>query len=453
MHKKWIALMLALLLVVSLCAVSALAEEAGSDDPTETAGETLDGEAASESPEDGEIEGAEESETSSPAGPDPAPATDPETGDLIDTGYVPDAVGSVTFENVERRMRESNLQVLSLQESVDMLESIDYADLQEDLRKQLNQIAKGQWYMVLMGQSGTLAYEQMDQAYEAVREQFDAIKDGDMQEDNTSSMRQLKNLQDQIIMAGETTYVALAAMELQEASLQRQLAAMNRTVEEMELRYQLGQISSLQPSQTKAGQASLASGLATLQMNIRTYKNQLEMLLGADMTGAIQMGAVPTVTEKQIASMDVEADLQAAKEQSYELLAASNTLSDERESFEDNYGGGDSLTSRQAKHTWQAAQYTYNNTVQDYERRFQALYDQVNDYRQIWEASKVSLETQKLSYASSELQYQQGTISHNTLLDAADDLSDAEEAVQSAAIDLFSAYNTYCWAVQHGILN
>ena len=453
MHKKWIALMLALLLVVSLCAVSALAEEAGSDDPTETAGETLDGEAASESPEDGEIEGAEEAETSSPAGPDPAPATDPETGDLIDTGYVPDAVGSVTFENVERRMRESNLQVLSLQESVDMLESIDYADLQEDLRKQLNQIAKGQWYMVLMGQSGTLAYEQMDQAYEAVREQFDAIKDGDMQEDNTSSMRQLKNLQDQIIMAGETTYVALAAMELQEASLQRQLAAMNRTVEEMELRYQLGQISSLQLSQTKAGQASLASALATLQMNIRTYKNQLEMLLGADMTGAIQMGAVPTVTEKQIASMDVEADLQAAKEQSYELLAASNTLSDERESFEDNYGGGDSLTSRQAKHTWQAAQYTYNNTVQDYERRFQALYDQVNDYRQIWEASKVSLETQKLSYASSELQYQQGTISHNTLLDAADDLSDAEEAVQSAAIDLFSAYNTYCWAVQHGILN
>ena len=64
MHKKWIALMLALLLVVSLCAVSALAEEAGSDDPTETAGETLDGEAASESPEDGEIEGAEESASS-----------------------------------------------------------------------------------------------------------------------------------------------------------------------------------------------------------------------------------------------------------------------------------------------------------------------------------------------------------------------------------------------------
>ena len=452
MRKKWIALALAAALILSLGAVSALAESETqtpeTQDPVteeETTPQGEDGELSQEeTPEEDAGDEGEETQPVSPAGPDQA---------LPDTDYVPDAMGSVTFANVERRMREGNLNILALQESVDMLESIDYADLQEDLRKQLNQIAKGQWYMVLMGQSGTLAYEQMDQAYEAVREQFDAIKDGDMQEDNTSSMRQLKNLQDQIIMAGETTYVALAAMELQEASLQRQLAAMNRTVEEMELRYQLGQISSLQLSQTKAGQASLASGLATLQMNIRTYKNQLEMLLGADMTGAIQMGAVPAVTEKQIASMDVEADLQAAKEQSYELLAASNTLSDERESFEDNYGGGDSLTSRQAKHTWQAAQYTYNNTVQDYERRFQALYDQVNDYRQIWEASKVSLETQKLSYASSELQYQQGTISHNALLDAADDLSDAEEAVQSAAIDLFSAYNTYCWAVQHGILN
>lgn len=335
-----------------------------------------------------------------------------------------------------------------------MLNSIDYADLQEDLRQQLNQIAQGQWYMVLMGQSGTLAYEQMDQAYDAVREQFDAIKDGEMQKDNADALRNVQNLQDQIIMAGEATYVALATMELQEASLERQLEATNRTVEEMELRYQMGQISALQLSQTKAGQASLASGLATMQMNLRTYKTQLQMLLGAEMTGELELGAVPAVTEEQLASMDVEADLLAAKERSYELLDASNTLEDERESFEDNYSyNSTSLTSQQALHTWQAAQYTYDNTVQDYERRFRLLYDQVNDYQQIWEASKVSLETQKLSYAASELQYEQGTISHNALLTARDELSDAEEAVQSAAIDLFSAYNTYCWAVQNGILN
>ena len=43
--------------------------------------------------------------------------------------------------------------------------------------------------------------------------------------------------------------------------------------------------------------------------------------------------------------------------------------------------------------------------------------------------------------------------SHNALLAAEDDLREAEETVRSAAGDLFSTYNTYCWAAQHGILN
>lgn len=466
MRKRWMALLLALALTLSCGVGFALAEEAD-EASSQNAAEGADGESAGESSpgetgegqtpsEPGEGEDSE-AEPPSPAGPDPEPAVDPETGEAVDTGYVPDPVGSVTFENVERRMREGNLQVLALQESVDMLNSIDYAELQEDLRKQVNQIAQAQWYMVLMGQNGTLAYEQMDQAYEAVREQFDAIKDGEMQADNADSIRNLKALQDQIILAGEATYVALAAMELQEDSLERQLAGTNRTVEEMELRYQMGQISALQLSQTKAGQASLASGLETMRMNLRTYKIQMQLLLGAEMTGELELGPVPAVTQKQLEAMDLEADLAAAKERSYDLYTAAQTLEDEREAYKnsgDRYGYNEEhLEFRQAKHTWQAAQYTYNNTVQDFERRFRQLYDQVQDYWQIWQASQISLETQRLSCQADELRYEQGTISHNALLSARDELANAEGTAASAATDLFSAYNTYCWAVENGILN
>ena len=434
MRKKWIALALAAALILSLGAVSALAESETQDPVTEeeTTPQGEDGELSQEeTPEEDAGDEGEETQPVSPAGPDQA---------LPDTDYVPDAMGSVTFANVERRMRKGNLNILALQESVDMLESIDYADLQEDLRKQLNEIAKGQWYMVLMGQSGTEAYKQMDKAYAAVREQFDAIKDGEMQSDNADSIRQLHHLQDQIILSGEATYVAVAAMEIQAASLQRQLEAANRTVEEMSLRYQLGQISALQLSQAKAGQSSLASGLETLRMNLKTYKAQLQMLLGAEMNGQLQLGAIPAVTAQQLADMDVERDLEDERETYQE--AGDRYAYDEKE-----------MSFRQAKHTWQAAQFNYNNTVQDYERRFRSLYDQVQDYHQVWQASQVSLESQKLSFAASELKYQQGTISHNALLTAQDDLSNAEEAVKQAANDLFSAYNTYCWAVQNGILN
>lgn len=456
MRKKWIALALAAALILSLGAVSALAESETqtpeTQDPVteeETTPQGEDGELSQEeTPEEDAGDEGEETQPVSPAGPDQA---------LPDTDYVPDAMGSVTFANVEHRMREGNLNILALQESVDMLESIDYADLQEDLRKQLNEIAKGQWYMVLMGQSGTEAYKQMDKAYAAVREQFDAIKDGEMQSDNADSIRQLHHLQDQIILSGEATYVAVAAMEIQAASLQRQLEAANRTVEEMSLRYQLGQISALQLSQAKAGQSSLASGLETLRMNLKTYKAQLQMLLGAEMNGQLQLGAIPAVTAQQLADMDVERDLETSKSRSYDLYTAGQTLEDERETYKeagDHYAYDEKeMSFRQAKHTWQAAQFNYNNTVQDYERRFRSLYDQVQDYHQVWQASQVSLESQKLSFAASELKYQQGTISHNALLTAQDDLSTAEEAVKQAANDLFSAYNTYCWAVQNGILN
>lgn len=43
---------------------------------------------------------------------------------------------------------------------------------------------------------------------------------------------------------------------------------MNRTVQEMELRYDLGQISALQLQQTESGRTQLKSNLETVEMNL-----------------------------------------------------------------------------------------------------------------------------------------------------------------------------------------
>ena len=84
---------------------------------------------------------------------------------------------------------------------------------------------------------------------------------------------------------------------------------------------------------------------------------------------------------------------------------------------------------------------------------FRTMYDAVADYQQVLKASQSALDYQKNACAASQLKYQQGNISKNALLDAEDELRTAEEKVRSSANDLFSSYNTYCWAVQHGILN
>lgn len=428
MRKRIIALLLAAALACSVCAASALAEEQTKSRAAE---------AAEQAPPDAE---KLPRETPSPAGPD-----------LADNVTLrPDALGEISFANLERRIRENNLQVLALQENISGLESFDYDALYEDLRKNLNGIAFGMWQMSKVGLGDSYAHVQMEQGYASVREQFDAIKEGDMQRDNAGLIRQLKNLQDQIVMAGESLYVALSAMETQEAGLQRQLAALERTVEEMELRYRMGQISAVQLTQVRSGRAALESGLATLRMNIRNYKLQLEVLIGAEQTGQIALRGVPEAAAKQLAEMNLEADLAAAKEKSYELYDAEKTLEDARDDYV-NAGMPRGYTMDQQR--WQAAQYTYNNTVQSYELKFRTLYAQVEDYRQIWETAKTALACERESHNAAELRYRQGTISKNALLDAEDSLRSAEEKVRSAAGDLFSAYNTYCWAVQHGILN
>lgn len=466
MRQRIIALVLALAVLASVCAVSALAEErtapAGGIQPPPA--ETAEESAPAEAPEEETSTAAAPEAAGETAEPEsPAEPPSPAGPDLAKNVTIqPDPLGEVSFASMEHRMRENNLQLLALEQSVLSIEDIDYDKLYDKLWHQLNDLAQAQWGLVQMSKFMSeydyrTSYDQLDRAYDAVREQFDAIKEGDMQKDNADLVRQLNNLEDQIVMAGESLYAALTAMESQEAALRRQLEGLDRTVEEMELRYQLGQISAMQLSEVKSGRTALESGLATLRMNVKNCKLQLEMLIGAEQTGEITLGALPEVTAEQLQQMDLERDLAAAKEKSYELYDAEKTLEDARDQYKedaDSWGYNEKrMEFRNAKRTWQAAQYTYNNTVQNYELKFRTLFAQVGDYHQIWEAAGVALACEQSSYAASELRFQQGTISRNALLTAGDDLREAEEKVRSAAGDLFSTYNTYCWAVQHGILN
>ena len=373
-----------------------------------------------------------------------------------------DPEGTVTFANLERRIRENNLNLLMLEETIASIESTDYDKLYEDLRDSLNSIADAQWMMIQANNAGimpldTYTYGQLDATYDSIRDTFEDLKDGKIQRDSADAVWQLENAQDQVVMGAETLYIALVGLETQEASLTRQLEALDRTAAEMELRHQLGQISALQLQQVTSGRATLASGLETLRMNIKTYKMQLESMLGVELTGQLQLGALPAVQSSQLEKMDLEADLTAAREKSYQLYDAKKTLEDAQEDYKDagkEYGYNEKKYQFvAAKHTWQAAQYSYEATVQNYELSFRTTYLQVKDYQQALAAAQSSLDYERSSYAATELKYSQGAISKNALLEAQDKVTSAEAAVQTAAENLFSAYHTYRWAVEYGILN
>lgn len=487
--RRTLAMILAAAMVLGLCsgyALAAVPAQADQTQPVETI--PLDYDTAEELYVEAEqasnTASSQESEQSQEAAQ--SQASDVQTRSEEDNiaqevEVTPDAVGTVSFSNISSRMRENNFNILALQENIASIEAMDYDQLTDDLRDNLNALAKSQYSMIhlnqnltnlsiMTGGSGLSLGEQaalsvstssslqsLESAYSSVRETYEDLRDGKVQADNAAVVRQLENAQNQIIMAGESLYIALAGMELTDRGLDRQLDALDRTIEELELRYDLGQVSSLTLQQTKGGRTSLVSGQRTLEMNISTYKAQLEMLLGAEQTGNIKLQSLAQVTNQQINAMDLEADLAAAKEASYTLFDAQRTLEDAQETFEDS--GKDHHYNEKvyeyamAIHTWQAAQHTYNATLQSFENSFRTLYYQVQDYKQVLDAAKTALSVEQHNYQVDQLKYDQGTISQNTLLEAKDDLSAAQDKVTSAAIDLFSAYNNYRWAVDYGILN
>ena len=464
--RRTIAAILAAALTLTMCGVSAVADgeadsSAAPDSSVSAQADQADSSAAvGGTPEDassGDTAAADSGQTGK-AGEDQAAqdTQDSQTEEHPEPELIPpDAVGTVSFANVSRRLRENNLSVLSLEENINAIKAIDSEKMGDDIRKSLNKIADAQWFMTISGNS--FAAKSMSSSYESLKDTFDDIRDGKLQEDNEAVIRQLENAQDQVAMAGESLYIALTEMELNGQTLSRSITALDRTIKELNLRYDLGQISALTLEQTKAGRTSALSGQETLTMNICTYKTQLEQMIGAELTGKIKLQGLPQVTGQQLAAMDLDKDLAAAKKASYTLFAAQRTLDDARDDFKDTAEANMYSTGKYqyvaAQHQWQAAQYTYNAAVQSFETSFRTLYLQVKDYQQVLQAAKTALATEQDNFAAAQKKHDLGNLSDNALADAKDKVSEAQDKVDGAAIDLFSAYNNYRWAVDHGILN
>ena len=441
MRKRILAFVLAAALIGSLLVTAAVAEEDGA--PAEAA---QSGESVPTENESGETAAVTDGEST--AGETQEPQQDAQT-----EIPAPDPVGQLSFANLENRMRENNLTILMLEESIASIDEIDFDKQIDDLRQQLNKIAASITILRLMGDSEAADALQAD--YDSMKAQFDQLYEGDVRDDYDAAVRQLRNTEDQMIKTAETIYINILELQNTDAQLQRSLAAMNRTVQEMELRYDLGQISALQLQQTESGRTQLKSSLETVEMNLDNLIVQMEVMIGAEQTGALKLGEIPDVTDEQIAAMDLEKDLAAAKEVSYALFDAQKTLNDAKETYEDAIDGKgiNSYQRKSAEHTWKAAQYTYEAAVQSFELSFRTAFNAVADQQQILKASQTALALQQDTYASMELKYQQGSISKNALQDAKDDLDDAQTAVDTARHNLFTAYRTYRWAVDKGLLN
>ena len=260
-----------------------------------------------------------------------------------------------------------------------------------------------------------------------------------MASQDTSQLNGSANL---LILGCETMYITLVGLEIQEDALVRQLAALDRTIAELKIRQEGGQVSKLQVMEAESGRASLVSGLTTLRMNMTNLRMQLENMLGEKITGTIAVGTLPRVTSEQLSAIDLEKDLKQVLRRNPDIQAAENQ---EDALFGSNMPDDlyDSMSD--------AADYGVKSAKLQTEMKFRSLYAELMDCRQVLTAAQGALEVEQLAYQAAELKFNQGSLSKNALLTAADELQTAKEAVLTAENNLFSTYNEYNWAVKHGI--
>jgi len=482
MRKHWIALLLVLALALSLCAIPALAQadpqtsegaaaaEAAPDaedtpdaqaGPGGDAGEPLpDGEAASEEAPPGE----DERQTAIVIEPDGTPVTTAKDSTMDDELFFTGEDDSryLAFEDLRDRVLEGSLTAKMLQESIASIDAMDYTRMYLDLSAQMSSLEAAQRMYSqipvstpMEGAMQGYIISNLASSYGSLTSTVSDLASGKLQKDAAAARRQLKNAQDLTVVGAESLYFAILELEQTKTTLQRNLTALDRQLEEMELRYQLGQISALTLEQVKNGKATLQSNLSTLEMNLRRCKLQLQSMVGDGLNGFLVLGPLPALGEDLIDCMDYKPDLAEAKTHSYDLFAAKKKLDDASDTYDDtqeNYAQN-TYNVKSARHTYESALYEYKMAVQSFEMNFQNAFDSVKDYLQVLHSAQTSLSFQESTYASMELKYRQGNISHNALLDAEDDLNDAKDAVETARRNLFTAYRTYYWAMNYGVMN
>ena len=267
---------------------------------------------------------------------------------------------------------------------------------------------------------------------------------------------QLNSTVDQMVAAGETLYITLVGLEQQAADGQRSLAALDRSLEELRLRQQLGQVSKQTVNEVEAQRTQVVSQLSALDTTITTYKSQLQTLIGEEPTGEITLGALPAQGEDGWTAPDYEADLAAAKAASWTLRSAQKDLDDAKEDWDDaqsDYRGPRKQYLLQAaEHTWEAAQLTYQSAFQEFETSFRTLYDSLADKENTLNSKLSALAWQQTVLETTQKRYELGQVSKMKLLAAQDDLAAAQSAADGAWRDLLSARTSYRWAVEQGLM-
>ena len=411
--------------------------------------------------------------------------------------------GTLSFSQIGERVKANNLTLKAAQESLKQAQAMDWDDAidemedaidnldiqisqlltgskaqlekaQADLATSLNGISVTdgnltglkeviQNTVTLSTLSSLSQYSQMQAASlkaskESLEDQLDDLKEQkqDYQKTLKDTERQIDYAADQTISGAESLYLTILSTQLQLDGLKNNtLASTQRSLKEIELRYQLGQVSKLTLTQVQNGYESLESSITSLENTVSTLYSSLQSLMGDVPTGKLRLLDTPSVTANELSYLNYASDLSKAKENSYSLYTADRAVEDAEDAMNDarRDEGKNSYQYKMAEYAYQSSIYKKDAAVASFEASFLNLYKAIAPAQTALAAKQSALAYEQQMYAVAEKKYQLGNLSANALQDAKDTLDSAQRDVEAAQLDLFTAYHSYNQAVKLGLVS
>ena len=293
---------------------------------------------------------------------------------------------------------------------------------------------------------------------ETLETQLDNLKEqrDDYKKTLADMNRQIESITDQAISSGESIYLVILSTQLQLDGLKNNtIPSTKRSLEEIQLRYQLGQVSKLTVTQVENAYQNVESSVTSLENSIANLYSTLQSVMGDKATGSLVLLDTPSVSANDLSYINYAADLAKAKEKSYDLYTATRAVEDAEDEMNDarRDEGKNSYQYKMAEYTYQSSLYKKDAAVASFETSFLNLYKAIAPAQTALAAKQSALAYEEQMYAVAEKKYQLGNLSANALQDAKDTLDSAQRDVEAAQLDLFTAYHSYDQAVKLGLVS
>ena len=363
----------------------------------------------------------------------------------------------LSFDTLEKTVREGNVSIRSYQQTVESAEKTDVSDQYinkyfslsqqidaydkqiSSLKKSRDSITDSDLRKTITAQISVLqaTRDSLYQQYKDLDDDEDDAKD-EQKKTVDSTRRQMQNNADTICLSAANNYISLASMQYSLAQTERSLQQLDRSIAQTKKQVALGIATKNTLSGLESQRELLAAQQKSAQTSADSLANTLAIQCGYPTGTEITIESLPEVTAEQLASIDYETDLAEALKNSYSIWSADDSVRKASDDYENDVTNN--------LHAYEAAKIQRDATEESVKSSFRKLYKTMQEKNTAMTAAQTDLAQAQKTFAVSQLQYNRGMISRIKFEEAQDTYTTAQETAENARTSLLTAYNNYQWA-------